>query len=218
VVAFIEGPIQGNLSYLETLWSPRLLATHMPLSLLPKSVVSSGCWIVYMCRDPKDAFVSWWYFYNKVHIGYHIDLKTAFNMFSEGFSDHGPCWDHYHEYWRESNARSDKVLFLKYEDMILEPIKHVIRLASFLGAPFSIREEEDGVPEQLVRLCRASPRVCQINLASIYFWQNRKNCAPTVWHPTWQILATWQISPLHAHICALSASAHRSRIRLRVHI
>jgi hypothetical protein len=27
-------------------------------------------------------------------------------------------------------------------------------------------------------------------------------------HPTWQILATWQISPLHAHICALSASAH----------
>jgi hypothetical protein len=54
----------------------------------------------------------------------------------------------------------------------------------------------------------ASPRVCQINLASIYFWQNRKNCAPTVWHPTWQILATWQISPLHAYICALSASAH----------
>jgi hypothetical protein len=32
-------------------------------------------------------------------------------------------------------------------------------------------------------------------LASIYFWQNRKNYAPTVWHPTWQILATWQISP-----------------------
>jgi hypothetical protein len=49
---------------------------------------------------------------------------------------------------------------------------------------------------------------CQINLASIYFWQNRKNYAPTVWHLTWQILTTWQIFPLHAHICALSASAH----------
>jgi hypothetical protein len=44
--------------------------------------------------------------------------------------------------------------------------------------------------------CWASPRVCQINLASIYFWQNRKNCVPTVWYPTWQILATWQIFPL----------------------
>ncbi|CAD6234667.1 unnamed protein product [Miscanthus lutarioriparius] len=153
VLPFIEAPIQGNLTYLETLPSPRLLSTHMSLSLLPKSTVSSGCRIVYMCRDPKDAFVSWWYFYNKVHIGYHIDLETAFNMFSEGFSDHGPCWGHYLEYWRESIARSDKVLFLKYEDMILEPIKHVIRLALFLGAPFSIREEEDGVPEQLVRLC-----------------------------------------------------------------
>jgi hypothetical protein len=64
----------------------------------------------------------------------------------------------------------------------------------------------------------AYSRVCQINLVSIYFWQNRKNCAPTVWYPTWQILATWQISPLHAHICALSTSAHRSRIRLHVHI
>jgi hypothetical protein len=65
---------------------------------------------------------------------------------------------------------------------------------------------------------RASLSVCQINLSSIYFWQNRKNCAPIVWHPTWQILATWQISPLHAHICALSASAHRSCIQLHVHI
>jgi estrone sulfotransferase len=74
-------------------------------------------------------------------------------MFSEGFSDHWPSWNHYLEYWRDSIARPDKVLFLKYEDVILEPLKHVIRLASFLGAPFSTREEEDGVPEMVVRLC-----------------------------------------------------------------
>jgi hypothetical protein len=36
-------------------------------------------------------------------------------------------------------------------------------------------------------ILRLSLSVCEINLTSIYFWQNRKNCAPTVWHPTWQI-------------------------------
>ena len=37
--------------------------------------------------------------------------------------------------------------------MISEPVKHVIRLASFLGVPFSTKEEDDGVPEEVVRLC-----------------------------------------------------------------
>lgn len=43
--------------------------------------------------------------------------------------------------------------FLKYEDMMSEPVKHVIKLATFLSVPFSIKEEEDGIPEEVVRLC-----------------------------------------------------------------
>ncbi|CAD6228013.1 unnamed protein product [Miscanthus lutarioriparius] len=53
----------------------------------------------------------------------------------------------------ESIEKPDNVLFLKYEDMTLEPTKYVIRLATFLGAPFSIKEIEDGIPEEVVRLC-----------------------------------------------------------------
>ncbi|CAM0145019.1 unnamed protein product [Urochloa decumbens] len=70
-----------------------------------------------------------------------------------GFSAYGPFWYHCLEYWKESIANPDKVLFLKYEDIILEPVKYVIRLATFLGAPFSTKEEEDGIPEEVVRLC-----------------------------------------------------------------
>lgn len=47
----------------------------------------------------------------------------------------------------------DRVLFLKYGDMISDPVKHAKKLASFLGVPFSIEEEEDGMPEDVVRLC-----------------------------------------------------------------
>ncbi|XBI46008.1 hypothetical protein VPH35_110350 [Triticum aestivum] len=47
--------------------SPRVLATHLPCSLLPRRMTAeeSGCRIVYICRDPKDAFVSSWFFAKK---------------------------------------------------------------------------------------------------------------------------------------------------------
>ncbi|CAM0147812.1 unnamed protein product [Urochloa decumbens] len=154
VVPFIEIPLNGDMNYVETLPSPRLLATHMPLSLFPKSLAASSCCrIVYVCRHPKDAFVSRWHFENKICRGNNIDLENAFSMFSEGFSAYGPFWEHCLEYWRESTTSPDKVLFLKYEDLMSEPVKYVKRLAAFLGVPFSTKEEEDGIPEEVVRLC-----------------------------------------------------------------
>ncbi|KAL6613765.1 hypothetical protein ACP70R_036035 [Stipagrostis hirtigluma subsp. patula] len=154
VVPFIEIPLSGrDLNYVETLPSPRILATHMPVSLLPESVIGSGSRLVYICRDPKDVFVSRWHFENRIRVGPLIDLEETFNMFCEGVSPFGPFWDHCLGYWRESITRPDKVLFLRYEEMMSDPVKYVKRLATFLGAPFTIKEEEDGIPEEVVRLC-----------------------------------------------------------------
>ncbi|XP_062182134.1 cytosolic sulfotransferase 16-like [Phragmites australis] len=151
----LEVPMGKELSYVETLPSPRLLATHMPLLLLPKSLVANhSCRIVYICQEPKDAFVSRWHFGNKIFRGGHeIDLEAALNMFCEGASPYGPFWDHCLEYWRESIARPDRVLFLKYEEMMSEPVKHGVRLAVFLGVPFTGKEEDDRIPEEVVKLC-----------------------------------------------------------------
>nr|XP_034594827.1 flavonol sulfotransferase-like [Setaria viridis] len=71
----------------------------------------------------------------------------------EGFTNYRPFWEHCLEYRRESIACPNRILFLKYEDMMSEPVKYVIRLATFLGVPFSNKEEEDGIPEEVVRLC-----------------------------------------------------------------
>ncbi|KAJ1287184.1 hypothetical protein BS78_03G411000 [Paspalum vaginatum] len=136
--------------------SPRLLATYMPLSLFPHLSITSGR-VVYVCREPKDAFVSWWHFANKIGGKEHSTtdgLESTLDMFIQGFSPYGPFWEHCLEYWRQSITSPDSnVFFLKYEDMMYEPVKHVIRLAAFLGVPFSTKEEEDGVPEEVVRLC-----------------------------------------------------------------
>ncbi|XP_051188815.1 cytosolic sulfotransferase 5-like [Lolium perenne] len=154
LVPFIEiPPPNAGHAYLDTLPSPRLLATHLPLSMLPHGMSSAGCRIVYLCRDPKDALVSRWHFENKIRKGFNMELEKAFAMFCEGVSECGPFWDHCLEYWKESLARPDKVIFLKYEEIKSDPVRAVTKLARFLGAPFSEEEESSGVPQEVVRLC-----------------------------------------------------------------
>lgn len=155
LVPFIEiAHHRAAADFLETLPSPRLIATHMPMSLLPPGTSSSACRIVYLCRDPKDALVSMWKFHNSVDPGSAMDqLDKPFSMFADGFSMYGPFWDHCLEYWRESLARPNNVLFLKYEDIKSDPVQVVTKLAEFFGVPFTEEEEKSGVGEEVVRLC-----------------------------------------------------------------
>ncbi|KAI4968494.1 hypothetical protein ZWY2020_045824 [Hordeum vulgare] len=155
VVPFIEiaGGVGANRPDIHALPSPRLLATHMPMSLLPLGTRSVGCRVVYLCRDPKDALVSRLHFENKVFPGTNLSMDDAFGMFCEGFSPYGPFWNHCLEYWRESVARPDSVLFLKYEEIKSDPVDVVRKLAKFLGVPLTKEEESSGVAQEVVRLC-----------------------------------------------------------------
>ncbi|CAO2189243.1 unnamed protein product [Urochloa humidicola] len=157
VVTIIEAPFisehGGDLDYIESLPSPRLLATHLPLSLLPPTVSTVGCRFVYLCREPKDAFISMWHFDSRIRKGDPISIEKAFTMFCKGCSTFGPFWDHYLQYWKESLARPKEVLFIKYEDIKCDPLKAVGKIASFLGFPFTKEEETAGVHQEIVSLC-----------------------------------------------------------------
>ncbi|KAM3228048.1 hypothetical protein ACQJBY_059652 [Aegilops geniculata] len=123
--------------------SPRVLATHLPCSLLPRrmTVEESGCRIVYICRDPKDAFVSSWFFAKKgataiartlARADGHTDMQQqppppytfeeAFELFCDGICVSGPQWRHVLGYWEMSRKRPEKVLFLRYEEMLRDPV------------------------------------------------------------------------------------------------
>ncbi|NP_001150618.1 flavonol 4-sulfotransferase isoform X1 [Zea mays] len=149
----VHTPGQG-LADIERLPSPRLLGTHLPLSLLPPAVATSGCRVVYLCRQPKDVFVSLWHFVKGMRGGRSpVELDAALAMFCEGVSPFGPVWEHYLEYWKESLARPERVLFLRYEEMVADPVRAVRTLAGFFAVPFTDEEEGRGVPEEIVRLC-----------------------------------------------------------------
>lgn len=64
-----------------------LLATQLPYTLLPKSILESdnNCKIIYICRESKDTFVSSWHFYQKIQAKTTevplVTLNQAFKWF-----------------------------------------------------------------------------------------------------------------------------------------
>lgn len=145
--------------------SPRVLATHLPYSLLPErvTVTAEAGRIVYICRDPKDTLVSMWMFAKKcmavagsgtaVEEEDTFTFKEAFELFCQGQCANGPPWHHVAGYWEASQRWPDKVLFLRYEELLQDPVGNVRKLAGFMGRGFSEDEEAAGLLQQIVELC-----------------------------------------------------------------
>ncbi|PWA39243.1 hypothetical protein CTI12_AA573700 [Artemisia annua] len=144
--AYINNPSYAN----------GLLATHIPYTSLPKSIISSGSRIVYICRDPKDVFISFWHFKKKYIDDSSTDpimLEKAFECFSKGVFEFGSSWDHVIGYRKASLEWPDKILFLNYEEMKRDAKNEVKKLANFIGHPFTEEEEAKGEVEEIIKLC-----------------------------------------------------------------
>ncbi|KAF7012891.1 unnamed protein product [Triticum aestivum] len=153
LVGFIEHSpdllVTGEEELYQHLASPRLLASHLPYSLLPRGITADGseCKVVYVCRDPKDTLVSFWHFHEKTRAALQQvpgigggasflatpTFEEAFELFCQGKTVAGPQWNHALEYWEASRRRPDQVLFLSYEDMLRDTPGNLRRLAAFVG-------------------------------------------------------------------------------------
>ncbi|KAJ0791929.1 putative Sulfotransferase domain, P-loop containing nucleoside triphosphate hydrolase [Helianthus annuus] len=152
---FIETEIFRNTPTYVDSHSPRLFATHIPYTSLPQSILDSGCRLVYLCRNPKDVLVSMFHFANKLRDKSRglLTFEETFELFSKGIMPTGPYWDHVKGYHKASLEHPEKVLFLTYEDMKIDTVNNVKRLARYLGYPFTEEEEAEGAVEGIVKLC-----------------------------------------------------------------
>ncbi|KFK33526.1 hypothetical protein AALP_AA5G024400 [Arabis alpina] len=141
--------------------SPVIFSTHMHLNTLHEATTkssSSPCKIVYVCRGIKDTFVSGWHYRNMLHrTNMSQDaFELMFDAYCKGILLYGPYWEHVSSYWKGSLEDKENVLFMKYEDIIMEPSVQVKRLAEFLNCSFTKEEEESGSVEEILKLCSLS--------------------------------------------------------------
>ena len=92
-VPFLEAATSGRFPQqnYNTLPSPRIVKTHLPYNIIPKSVKEdSKCKYIYIARNPKDVAVS---FFN---------FETSMKCFGHGFN--GP-WEFYAKLFVEGNGK-----------------------------------------------------------------------------------------------------------------
>ncbi|CAN4084113.1 unnamed protein product [Withania somnifera] len=82
-----------------------------------------------------------------------LSFEKEFELFCEGKTIWGPYWDHVLGYWKESLDKPESLLFLKYEELTKDTSFYVRKLAEFMGKPFLRDEDEEGLPERIVKLC-----------------------------------------------------------------
>ncbi|KAK8672228.1 hypothetical protein V6N13_110601 [Hibiscus sabdariffa] len=84
---------------------------------------------------------------NSVIIAKGIDpcpMVEAFESFCRGIYASGSFHDHVLGYWKESRKWTEKIHFMRYEDM-KDPREELQKLACFLGKPFERDEDVDKV-------------------------------------------------------------------------
>ncbi|KAM9305380.1 sulfotransferase 1B1-like [Gastrophryne carolinensis] len=130
----LPGQFPSGTEILETVPSPRVIKTHLPLSLLPKSLLDKKT--VYVARNPKDVAVSFYHFdkMNQMHRDPGA-WEDYVERFMEGNVGGGSWSSHVREWW--DHRRQGNVLYIFYEDMLEDPKHEIRKVAEFLGKDFS---------------------------------------------------------------------------------
>ncbi|KAG8182716.1 hypothetical protein JTE90_026169 [Oedothorax gibbosus] len=141
----------GHLRFLRNLRSPRLLATHLPLPLLPRALREKPrCKIVYVMRNPKDTAVS--YYHHHKMSTFLGNSTSSFDRFLQHFMAghvvYGSWFDHVLPYWQFCKGHPNNVFFMTYEELKLDLRGMVLRLCDFLERPLS-----DEAVDAVVRHC-----------------------------------------------------------------
>lgn len=132
---FIEWKIptmESGLEQANAMPSPRTLKTHLPIQLLPPSLLEKNCKMIYIARNPKDNMVSYYHFHrmNKA-----LPAPGTWEEYFENFLTGKVCWgswyDHVKGWWDARHQH--RILYLFYEDMKRNPKHEIQKLAEFIG-------------------------------------------------------------------------------------
>ncbi|XP_038212109.1 sulfotransferase 1E1-like [Zerene cesonia] len=120
---------------LEDAPSPRLIKTHLPLSLLPPNLLNTAK-VIYVARDPRDCMVSVYYLYKMVTRSL---MRGTFAQFWEAFRRDLLPWmpivSHANEAWEQRGHPN--LHFMFYEDMLKDLPKMIRGVSAFLNRDYT---------------------------------------------------------------------------------
>ncbi|XP_042296132.1 sulfotransferase 2B1-like [Sceloporus undulatus] len=124
---------------------PRLLTTHLPFQISPKSLLHSEAKVIYTLRNPKDVLISYYHF-AKLYDGLK-DPGTVEEFLEEFLSGNVPIgsWFDHVKGWLEMKDRSN-FFFITYEELQKDLRGSVEKICHFLGKEIN-RQQIDAVVE-----------------------------------------------------------------------
>ncbi|XP_004623203.1 sulfotransferase 1A1-like [Octodon degus] len=133
-VPFLEFKCPGVPSGLETVRdtpAPRLLKTHLPVALLPQSLLDQVK-VLYVARNAKDVAVSYYNFYKMCKLYPEPGSWDSFlQKFMGGEVSYGSWYQHVQEWWELSHTHP--FLYLFYEDIKENPKRELQKILEFVG-------------------------------------------------------------------------------------
>ncbi|XP_068102656.1 sulfotransferase 1 family member D1-like [Hyperolius riggenbachi] len=133
-VPFLEFAVPDMPSTTQTLdnmKNRRVIKSHLPVELVPKSFWEKNSKIIYVARNAKDLLVSYYHFHRMAIV--HPDPGTFeefIQTFMEGPISFGLWSDHVKGWWKIRHQKN--VLYLFYEDMLEDLKREIGKVVKFL--------------------------------------------------------------------------------------
>ncbi|XP_059902036.1 cytosolic sulfotransferase 3-like [Gadus macrocephalus] len=122
--------------------SPRLIKTHLPVQMVPKSFWEQKCRVVYVARNAKDNAVSYYHF-DRMNVCQPEpgDWNSFLQRFMDGKMVFGSWFDHVTGWWEKKQSHP-KIHYMFFEDMVEDTGREINKLCSFLGLTSTTKEKE----------------------------------------------------------------------------
>uniref|UniRef100_A0A8C5A4Q7 Sulfotransferase n=2 Tax=Gadus morhua TaxID=8049 RepID=A0A8C5A4Q7_GADMO len=114
--------------------SPRVFITHFQYNMMSTGFFKVKPRVIYVMRNPRDVFTSYFHFSGMASYLVTPGTQTEFlHKFLDGKAIFGSWFDHV-KGWM-SAAEQQHIMYISYEEMILDLEASVTRIAQFLDTP-----------------------------------------------------------------------------------